>query len=274
MQSIMWTAASSLNARSSLFALCLAALQGFGPVDPFPSPSPLLGSDFRSLRRYVYLQISSDTGNFYLEITSNGQVKETPKQSSYSIVLLKAKLKDRLAILGVRSDRYLCLDAEGNAFGSIVFNEDSCLFHHRLLKNHHHLYLPDGSTLLLNMEAPVKACMSGHDLSASPVFLSERCAVHKNRQRRRRRSKEVDSSDPLCLHNQRGKCLPSQKDELILEPEMTEQSHAVSKETITSTSDDPFMVVQPPGSPGSPRSVGAEKALPKKMTALEDGGGD
>ncbi|KAG7454576.1 hypothetical protein MATL_G00261130 [Megalops atlanticus] len=212
-------------------------------------------------------------GSFPRSVTA-ARVKETPKQSSYSIVLLKAKLKDRLAILGVRSDRYLCLDAEGNAFGSIVFSEDSCLFHHRLLKNHHHLYLPNGSTLLLNM-APVMACMSGHDLSASSVSLPERCAVHVNRQRRRqRRSKEVDSSDPLCLHNQRGKCLPSQKDELTQDPEVTDQSHAVSKETITSTSDDPFMVVQPPGSPGSPRSVGAEKALPKKMTALEDGGGD
>ncbi|KAJ8245382.1 hypothetical protein GJAV_G00270150 [Gymnothorax javanicus] len=91
---------------------------------------------------------------------------------------------------------------------------------------------------------------------------------------RRKRSLAVDSSDPLCLHSPRGKCSAVQKqEEQPPEPEpepSVDQSHAVSKETITSTSDDPFNVVQPPEGAASPRSVAPDKALTKKRTAAEE----
>ncbi|KAJ8249661.1 hypothetical protein COCON_G00228770 [Conger conger] len=91
------------------------------------------------------------------------------------------------------------------------------------------------------------------------------------RRRRRRRSKALDSSDPLCLHTQRGECSLNQEDPPPQpEADPPEHAHAVSKETIASTSDDPLNVVQPPEGAGSPRSVATDKALTKKRTAAEE----
>lgn len=35
------------------------------------------------------------------------------------VILLKAETRERIAILGVKSSRYLCMDLEGNPFSSV-----------------------------------------------------------------------------------------------------------------------------------------------------------
>ncbi len=39
--------------------------------------------------------------------------------SSAGVILLKAETRERVAILGVKSSRYLCMDLEGNPFSSV-----------------------------------------------------------------------------------------------------------------------------------------------------------
>lgn len=39
--------------------------------------------------------------------------------SSAGVILLKAETRERIAILGVKSSRYLCMDLEGNPFSSV-----------------------------------------------------------------------------------------------------------------------------------------------------------
>lgn len=35
------------------------------------------------------------------------------------VILLKSETRERVAILGVKSSRYLCMDLEGNPFSSV-----------------------------------------------------------------------------------------------------------------------------------------------------------
>lgn len=259
----MWNAVSSLNMHSSFLALCLAALQCFRIVDSFPNPSPLLGSNWGNPKRYVHLQTSSDISNFYLEITLNGQVRKTTSRSSYSVVLLKSEARDRLAILGVKSNRYLCMDAEGKPFSSAVCNKD-CLFHHKLLENHYDVYYSCTSGLVLNLEGAKQAYVAGKNLPPYSLFLSEKNTVPLERLlHREKRTRQVDPSDPLRTLNQPGEGSDSQayKDldldqDVEQEAETPEQGRAISKETITSTfHDDPLQVLHSMN-PSSPRIAG------------------
>lgn len=144
-----------LGMRDTVLALLLAVLQGFPLGETAPNPSPLVGSNWGNPRRYVHLQTSTDLNNFYLEIRLDGTVRKTTVRSSYSkicflfpevsvfflwcgsmkfclelsnalclffpagVILLKAETRERIAILGVKSSRYLCMDLEGNPFSSV-----------------------------------------------------------------------------------------------------------------------------------------------------------
>ncbi|MED6233248.1 Fibroblast growth factor 23, partial [Ataeniobius toweri] len=107
-----------LGMRDTVLALFLAVLQGLPIVEASPNPSPLVGSNWGNPRRYVHLQTSTDFNTFYLEIRVDGAVRRATARTSYSVILLKAETRERLAILGVKSNRYLCMDLEGNAFTS------------------------------------------------------------------------------------------------------------------------------------------------------------
>lgn len=147
-----------VNKRSQMMdtalALLLAVLlQGLWLAGCAANSSPLLGSGWGNPRRYVHLQTSSDLSNFYLEITSSGHVRKTTLRSPYSgyhlwfffcvtfvsfhgrlyanilivavcfispgVILIKADTRERVAILGIKSNRYLCMDSEGTQFSSV-----------------------------------------------------------------------------------------------------------------------------------------------------------
>lgn len=136
-----------LGMRDTVLALLIAVLQGFPLGETAPNPSPLVGSNWGNPRRYVHLQTSTDLNNFYLEIRLDGTVRKTTARSSYSkrfsrcvilivnkcicacdayrsfsptgVILLKAETRERIAIFGVKSSRYLCMDLEGNPFSSV-----------------------------------------------------------------------------------------------------------------------------------------------------------
>lgn len=148
--------------RDAVLALLLAVLQGFHLGHAAPNPSPLVGSNWGNPRRYVHLQTSTDLNNFYLEIRLDGTVRKTTARSSYSkftspswmqvvrasargdnvisklsvspagVISLKAETRERIAILGVKSSRYLCMDLEGNPFSSV---SRYCLELHHFLTN-------------------------------------------------------------------------------------------------------------------------------------------
>uniref|UniRef100_A0A672P198 Fibroblast growth factor 23-like n=1 Tax=Sinocyclocheilus grahami TaxID=75366 RepID=A0A672P198_SINGR len=185
---------------SSVLALWITAPQGFKPADAAPNPSPLLGSNWGNPRRYIHLQTTSDLNNFYLEISPNGHVRKTTNRGSYSEYTTSKKLpsRDRLAIFGVKSNRFLCMDAGGTLFTSTVCNKEDCLFHHKLLENHRDVYYSTKHGILLNLDGVKQVFIAGQNLPHSSLFLSEKTTVPlEHLQHRERRNRQVNPSDPL-----------------------------------------------------------------------------
>uniref|UniRef100_A0AAY4BT31 FGF n=1 Tax=Denticeps clupeoides TaxID=299321 RepID=A0AAY4BT31_9TELE len=164
----------------SVLALCLVALQSLEPADSAPNPdsSPLLASNWGNQRRYVHLQTSSELSNFYLEISLHGHVRRSANRGSYSVVLLKAETRDRLAILGVKSNRFLCMDAEGKLYSSAVCNQEQCLFNHKLLENHRDVYYSAKTGMLVNLEGARQVYSAGQSPRRRPCSCPRETPSH------------------------------------------------------------------------------------------------
>ncbi|KAG5267408.1 hypothetical protein AALO_G00221410 [Alosa alosa] len=194
---MMRRASSVLNMHSSFFALCLAALHGLPPVDGAPNHSPLLGSNWGNPRRYIHLQTTSDMNNFYLEISLNGQVRKTTSRGSYSVILLKAQTRQSVAILGVKSNRFLCMDTEGNLFSSPICKEEDCIFNHTLLENRYDVYYSARNGMLVNLDRAKQVYVAGQNLPPSAIFLPETNTIPLERLLHRgKRNRPPNPGDP------------------------------------------------------------------------------
>ncbi|XP_068611510.1 fibroblast growth factor 23 [Brachionichthys hirsutus] len=187
-----------LGMRDTALALLFAILQGVPLTEAAPNPSPLVGSNWGNPRRYVHLQTSTDLSNFYLEIRLDGAVRKTTSRGSYSVILLKAESRERVAILGVKSNRYLCMDVAGNPFSSPVCLTDDCLFGHRLLENNRDVYYSSRTGILFNLEGSHQVFSAGQNLPQTSLFLPETNTVPLERLslHREKRNQVVDPSDP------------------------------------------------------------------------------
>ncbi|KAK5621269.1 Fibroblast growth factor 23 [Crenichthys baileyi] len=187
-----------LGMRDTVLALFLAVLQGLPIVEASPNPSPLVGSNWGNPRRYVHLQTSTDLNTFYLEIRLDGAVRRATARTSYSVILLKAETRERLAIFGVKSNRYLCMDLEGNSFTSPVCLKEECLFNHKLLENNRDVYYSTRTGILFNFEGSRQVYSAGQNLPQTALFLPKKNTVPLERLllHREKRNQVVDPSDP------------------------------------------------------------------------------
>ncbi|CAL8385479.1 unnamed protein product [Gadus morhua 'NCC'] len=190
----------------TVLAVLLAVLQGFRLAESVPNPSPLLGSNWGSPRRFVHLQAATELNTFYLEITANGDVRKTTLRSPYTVLILKAETRERVAILGIKSNYYVCLDSEGVPYSSSVCHRDSCLFTHRLLETHRDVYYSWRSGILLDLEGSRQTFTPGRYVPPGALFLSERNTVPLERlthrdKRTRGAQAQVDTVDPADPHS-------------------------------------------------------------------------
>ncbi|CAJ1054772.1 fibroblast growth factor 23 [Xyrichtys novacula] len=255
-----------LGMRDTVLALLFAVLQGVPLGDTAANPSPLVGSNWGNPRRYVHLQTSSDLNNFYLEIKLDGTVRKTTIRSSYSVILLKAETRERIAILGVKSSRYLCMDLEGNPFSSPVCLREDCLFNHKLLENNRDVYYSTRTGILLNLEGSRQVFAAGQNLPQTSIFLPRKNTVPLERLLvREKRNQVVDPSDPHNVFFGRAeegsdsRAVPEDDADLDLEVEVEieagDDGRNVSRETqMAPSAHDPWNVHS--SNPASPRSSG------------------
>uniref|UniRef100_A0A3B5BH95 Fibroblast growth factor 23 n=1 Tax=Stegastes partitus TaxID=144197 RepID=A0A3B5BH95_9TELE len=245
----------------TVLALLLAVLQGFPLGEAAPNPSPLVGSNWGNPRRYVHLQTSTDLNNFYLEIKLDGTVRKTTARSSYSVILLKAETRERIAILGVKSSRYLCMDLEGNPFSSV----NDCLFNHRLLENNRDVYYSSRTGILFNLEGSRQVFSAGQNVPQTSLFLPKKNTVPLERLllHREKRNQVVDPSDPHNVYlgqtEEGSDSRAVQEDDADLEVEVEveagDDGRNVSRETpLAPATHDPWNVHS--SNPASPRSSG------------------
>ncbi|XP_060759577.1 fibroblast growth factor 23 [Neoarius graeffei] len=193
---MMHDAVRRLHLRA-LVVLWLGTLHGCRRSEAAPNPSsPLQSSSWGNPRRYVHLRTSTELNNFYLEISFTGHVRKTTHRGSYSVMLLKAESRDQIAIFGVKSSRFLCMDAHGNLFTSAVCHRDDCLFHHKLLENYRDVYYSTRSSILLDLDGVKQVYSGGRNLPQTSLFLSEKSTVPLERlQHRERRDRQVDTAE-------------------------------------------------------------------------------
>nr|XP_020472455.1 fibroblast growth factor 23-like [Monopterus albus] len=253
-----------LGMRDTVLAFLLAVLQGLPLGETVPNASPLDGSNWGDPRRYVHLQTSTDFNNFYLEIRSNGTVRKTTVRSSYSVILLKAETRERIAILGVKSSRYLCMDQEGNTFSSPICLRDDCLFNHKLLENNRDVYYSSRTGILLNLEGSRQVFSASQNLPQTSLFLPKKNTVPLARLllHRKKRNQVVDPSDPHNVYlgqteeGSESQAAPEDDaDEVEVEVEAGDDRRNLSRETpLAPSTHDPWNVHSP--LPASPRSTG------------------
>ncbi|KAF7229292.1 fibroblast growth factor 23 [Nothobranchius furzeri] len=187
-----------LGMRDTMLTLLLAVLQGLPVGEAAPNPSPLVGSNWGNPRRYVHLQTSTELNNFYLEIRLDGSVGKTTARSAFSVILMKAETREHVAIFGVKSNRYLCMDQEGILFSSPICQRDSCLFYHRLLENNRDVYYSTLTGILLNLEGSRQLYSAGQNLPQTSLFLPKKNTVPLQRLllHRDKRTRVADPTDP------------------------------------------------------------------------------
>ncbi|KAK7886099.1 hypothetical protein WMY93_025720 [Mugilogobius chulae] len=253
-----------LGLRDTVLAL-LAFLRVIQLGESAGNPSPLVGSNWGNPRRYIHLQTSTDLNNFYLEIREDGAVRKSTIRGAYSVILLKSDTRERIAILGIKSSRYLCLDAEGTPFSSPICLRDDCLFNHRLLENNRDVYYSSRTGLLFNLEGSRQVFATGQNLPQTSLFLARKNTVPLERLmlHRERRNQLVDPSDPhnAFVHAEDGadsRAVPEPDDiefEVEVETEAGDDGRNASRETpLIPNAHDPWNVHAV--SAGSPRSVG------------------
>uniref|UniRef100_A0A8C6T661 Fibroblast growth factor 23 n=1 Tax=Neogobius melanostomus TaxID=47308 RepID=A0A8C6T661_9GOBI len=235
--------------------------------DSAANPSPLVGSNWGNPRKYVHLQTSTDLNNFYLEIRQDGSVRKSALRGAYSVILLKSETRERIAILGVKSNRYLCMDTEGTPFSSPICLRDDCLFNHRLLENNRDVYYSTRTGILFNLEGSRQVFAVGQNLPQTSLFLSRKNSVPLERLmlHREKRNQMVDPSDPHGVNVARvedgadSRAVPELDDvefELEVETEAGDDGRNVSRETpLIPNVHDPWNVHAV--NPGSPRSAGS-----------------
>ncbi|XP_053271119.1 fibroblast growth factor 23 [Pleuronectes platessa] len=262
-----------LGMRDTLLALLLAVFQGFPLGDAVPNPSPLVGSNWGNPRRYIHLQTSTDLNNFYLEIRLDGTVRKTTLRSSYSVLLLKAETRERIAIFGIKSSRYLCMDLDGNPFSSPTCLKDDCLFNHKLLENNRDVYYSIRTGILFNLEGSRQVYAAGQNLPPTSLFLPKKNTVSLERLllHREKRNQLVDPSDPHNVYmgqsevGSDSRAVPEDDAEVEVEVEVEieagdageagDDGRNVSRETpMDPSTHDPWNVHS--SNPASPRSTG------------------
>ncbi|XP_019749247.1 fibroblast growth factor 23 [Hippocampus comes] len=198
--------------------LALALLQGVPGGCAAPNQSPLVGSNWGSPRRYVHLQTSTELSNFYLEIKLDGTVRGSASRNPYSVIMLKADSRERVAILGVKSSRYLCLDPEGTPFTSAVCLRDDCVFEHRLLENNRDVFYSIRTGILLNLEGSRQVFVAGHNLPRTALFLPKSSTVPLERLLLHRERRNRPSSSTPAGEGSDSRPVPEDDAELELEP--------------------------------------------------------
>ncbi|XP_041112223.1 fibroblast growth factor 23-like [Polyodon spathula] len=185
---------------SALLILFLAVLRGFQIGSTLPVLSPLLNPTWGDPKRLVHLYTSSDKRSFHLAINPDGQVDRTTIQTPSSAMLLKSDGIGLMAIMGVKSERYLCMDANGKTFSSAVFSMEYCLFQHERLENGYDVYHSPKSNLVLNLDGRPHTYIPGGNLPPYSQFISLVNTIElEHFVRRRSTSFHVDPSDPFGM---------------------------------------------------------------------------
>ncbi|XP_053243705.1 fibroblast growth factor 23 [Podarcis raffonei] len=160
--------------RCSFLRFVLLAACGWKTAPAFPNASPLLNQNWGNTDRLLHLYTSTARNSFHLQINSNGHVDGSPHQTVYSALMIKSEGAGHVVISGVKTGRFLCMDINGNIFGSHFFSYEDCTFRHWTLENGYDVYQSPKYNYLVSLGKAKQPLFPGMNPPPYSQFLARR----------------------------------------------------------------------------------------------------
>ncbi|XP_060109928.1 fibroblast growth factor 23 [Heteronotia binoei] len=179
----------------------LLAMCSWEGIAAFPNASPLLSPNWGNSDSLLHLYTSSSRNSFHLQIHSNGRVDGSPHQTVYSALVIKSEGAGFVVISGVKSGCYLCMNLNGDIFGSHYFSYEDCTFKHWTLENGYDIYQSPKHHYLVSLGKAKQLLFPGMNPPPFSQFLSRQNEipfVQFNTPEPRRFTRDANA-DPLRL---------------------------------------------------------------------------
>ncbi|XP_033006469.1 fibroblast growth factor 19 [Lacerta agilis] len=135
----MWPTLRKAGAPLALVGLCLVTLARSLPLtDAGPHVNYGWGEAIRL--RHLYTAGRHSTFSYFLRINSDGRVDGASAQNLHSLLEIRAVSVRTVAIKGVESSRYLCMEAEGRLRGLLSYSTEDCSFEEEMRPDGYNIY--------------------------------------------------------------------------------------------------------------------------------------
>nr|QJF53851.1 fibroblast growth factor 19 [Gobiocypris rarus] len=135
---------------------------------PLPDSGPHLANDWGEAVRFRHLYAARR--GFHLQINTQGEISGSRMQSSDSLVEIQPVDTGSVAIKGVSSSRFLCMDRRGKLYGSHTYSKEDCSFLERILPDGYNIYISSEYGFLVNLGG-AKSKLNSNDETATSQFL-------------------------------------------------------------------------------------------------------
>ncbi|XP_062405882.1 fibroblast growth factor 19 [Sardina pilchardus] len=151
---------------------CINIIQALTVMSiPLPDSGPHLGNDWTQPIRLKHLYAARD--GLHLQIRRDGRVDGSPQQSALSLMEIRPVDNGCVAIKGIASSKFLCLERDGRLYGSYSYVRDDCTFVEQIRPDGYNVYISSKHGTLLSLSVRTSSQAHGHEkgLSTHAQFL-------------------------------------------------------------------------------------------------------
>uniref|UniRef100_A0A8C7E2X7 Fibroblast growth factor 23 n=1 Tax=Naja naja TaxID=35670 RepID=A0A8C7E2X7_NAJNA len=143
----------------------------------------------------VHLYTSGSRRSFHLQIHPDGRVDGSPSQTVHSALTIKTEGAGYAVIIGAKSGLHLCMDINGNLFGSNAFGNEDCVFKHAMLENGYDIYQSPKYNYLVSLGRAKQPLFPNMNPPAFSQFLTRRNEIPLSHEFITPRPQEEDTRD-------------------------------------------------------------------------------
>ncbi|XP_044291597.1 fibroblast growth factor 19 [Varanus komodoensis] len=148
----MWPRSCQARGPLALMGLCFAlAAPSLALTDAGPHVNYGWGEPIRL--RHLYTTSRHGLFSYFLRIHSDGRVDGTSAQSLHSLLEIRAVSLRTVAIKGVQSSRYLCMEEEGRLRGLLRYSMEDCSFEEEMRPDGYNIYKSKKYGILVSLSS-------------------------------------------------------------------------------------------------------------------------
>ncbi|XP_005742953.1 fibroblast growth factor 19 [Pundamilia nyererei] len=87
----------------------------------------------------------------HLLISEGGQIRGSAVQTLHSLMEIRPVGPGRVAIRGVATARFLCIEDDGTLYSSHAYSREDCIFREQILPDGYNIYISDRHGVLLSL---------------------------------------------------------------------------------------------------------------------------